>query len=119
MYIAYVGGTILNSTIYVAIIIAIIFRLVIMKGSFVLPTFYRNGKEISFNLGSITTIIVGVLAAIALSYSQPELFSNWYVAAITAYTAPQITDGIITAGTRYIAGNDEHAFDDMIGDEGV
>ena len=82
-------------------------------------TFYRNGKEISFNLGSITTIIVGVLAAIALSYSQPELFSNWYVAAITAYTAPQITDGIITAGTRYIAGNDEHAFDDMIGDEGV
>lgn len=109
----------MDTIIYIAIVIAIVFRLVIMKGSFVLPTFYRNGNEISFNLGSITTIIVGILAAVALAYSQPDLFSNWYVAAITAYTAPQITDGIITAGTRYVAGNDEHAFDDIIGDEGV
>lgn len=116
---AYVGGADMNTIIYIAIIIAIIFRLVIMKGSFVLPTFYRNGNEISFNLGSITTIIVGILAAIALSYSQPDLFANWYVAAITAYTAPQIADGVITAGTRYVAGNDEHAFDDIISDEGV
>lgn len=109
----------MDTIIYIAVVIAIVFRLVIMKGSFVLPTFYRNGNEISFNLGSITTIIVGILAAVALAYSQPDLFSNWYVAAITAYTAPQITDGIITAGTRYVAGNDEHAFDDIIGDEGV
>ena len=33
--------------------------------------------------------------------TQPDLFSNWYVAAITAYSAPQIVDGVITAGTRY------------------
>lgn len=87
--------------VYLAVIIAIIFRLVIMKGSFVLPTFYKNGNEVSFNLGSITTIIIGLLAAFALMQTNPDLFSNWYVAAITAYTAPQIVDGVITAGTRF------------------
>ena len=90
-----------DSTIYIAVIIAIIFRLIIMKGSFVLPTFYRNGNEVSFNLGSVSTIIIGLLAAFALMQTQPDLFANWYVAAITAYTAPQVVDGVITAGTRY------------------
>ena len=90
-----------DTTVYLAVIIAIIFRLIIMKGSFVLPTFYRIGNEVSFNLGSITTIIVGLLAAFMLMETNPELFASWYVAAITAYTAPQIVDGVITAGTRY------------------
>lgn len=93
-------------TIYAAIIIAILFRLVIMKGSFVLPTFYKNGNEVSFNLGSISTIIIGLVAALALMQSNPEMFSNWYVAAVTAYTAPQIVDGVITAGTRYSNNSD-------------
>ena len=88
-------------SIYIAVILAIIFRLIIMKGSFVLPTFYRNGNEVSFNLGSVSTIIIGLLAAFALMETQPDLFANWYVAAITAYTAPQVVDGVITAGTRY------------------
>lgn len=96
-----------DATIYVAVIIAIIFRLVIMKGSFVLPTFYKNGNEVSFNLGSVTTIIIGLLAAFALMQTSPDLFSNWYVAAVTAYTAPQIVDGVITAGTRYTQNNNE------------
>lgn len=106
--------------IYVVVIIAIIFRLIIMKGSFVLPVFYRNGNEVSFNLGSVTTIIVGILAALALMETQPDLFANWYVAGITAYTAPQIVDGVITAGTRY-AYNDatEDEIDELVGDEGV
>jgi len=95
----------MDITIYCVIIVAIVFRLIIMKGSFVLPTFYRNGREVSFNLGSITTIIIGIAAAIGLGYAQPELFANPYVAFVTAYTAPQITDGVITAGTRYITGN--------------
>lgn len=95
----------MDIAIYCVIIVAIIFRLIIMKGTFVLPTFYRNGKEVSFNLGSITTIIIGIAAAIGLGYAQPELFANPYVAFVTAYTAPQITDGVITAGTRYITGN--------------
>ena len=87
-------------TIYLAIIVAIIVRLVLIKGSFVLPTFYRNGNEFTFNLGSIATIAVGIIAALGLMASSPELFSNWYVAAITAYTAPQIVDSVITYGTR-------------------
>ena len=85
----------------VAVIVVLIYRLVIMKGNFVLPTFYKEGNNVSFNLGSITTIIVGLVAAFVLMQSQPELFANWYVAAITAYTAPQIVDGTITAVTRY------------------
>lgn len=106
--------------IYVVVIIAIIFRLIIMKGSFVLPVFYKNGNEISFNLGSVTTIIVGVLAALALMETQPDLFANWYVAGVTAYTAPQIVDGVITAGTRYAYGDaTEDEIDELIGDEGV
>lgn len=102
-----------DSTIYIAVIIAIIFRLIIMKGSFVLPTFYRNGNEVSFNLGSVSTIIIGLLAAFALMQTQPDLFANWYVAAITAYTAPQVVDGVITAGTRYQHGSDVDEEDEV------
>ena len=87
-------------TIYIAIIVAIIIRLVLMRGSFTLPTFYRRGNEMSFNLGSISTIIVAIIAAFGLMQTQPELFANWYVAGITAYTAPQIVDGILTSGAR-------------------
>ena len=89
-----------NITIYIAIIVAIIVRLVLMRGSFTLPTFYRRGNEMSFNLGSISTIIVAIIAAFGLMQAQPELFANWYVAGITAYTAPQIVDGIVTSGAR-------------------
>lgn len=87
-------------TIYIAIVVAIIVRLVLMRGSFTLPTFYRRGNEMSFNLGSISTIVVAIIAAFGLMQAQPELFANWYVAAITAYTAPQIVDGIVTSGAR-------------------
>lgn len=102
----------MDTTIYIAVIVAIVFRLVIMKGTFVLPTFYKNGNEISFNLGSISTIIIGLLSAVVLMETQPELFANWYVAGITAYTAPQIVDGVITAGTRYMAGEEVEDFED-------
>lgn len=103
----------MDITIYIAVIVAIIVRLVIMKGTFVLPTFYRNGNELSFNLGSVMTIIIGLAAAFALMYAQPELFSNWYVAAVTAYTAPQIVDGVMTAGTRFNQGPKEQLIQEM------
>lgn len=86
--------------VYVAIIVAIIIRLVLIKGTFVLPTFYRNGNEFTFNLGSIATIIIGIISALSLMAASPEMFSNWYIAGITAYTAPQIIDSIITYGAR-------------------
>ena len=44
----------MDAMIYVAIIVAIVARLVLMRGSFTLPTFYRRGDEMSFNLGSIS-----------------------------------------------------------------
>ena len=44
--------------VYIAVILAIIVRLVIMRGTFVLPTIYKRGNEMTFNLGSISTIII-------------------------------------------------------------
>ena len=99
--------------IYISVIVAIILRLVIMRGSFTLPTFYRRGNEMSFNLGSISTIIIAVIAAFALMQTRPELFANWYVAGITAYTAPQIVDGILTSGARNFMEVEED--DDQLG----
>ena len=94
----------IDITIYIAIIFAIIFRLVIMKGTFVLPTFYRVGGELTFNLGSVSTIIIAIVAAFSLMWAQPELFVNPIAAFLTTYATPQIVDGVITAGTRYADG---------------
>lgn len=86
--------------IYITVIIAIIVRLVLMRGTFVLPTVYRRGNEMSFNLGSVSTIIIGIIAALGLIYTNPELFESPLVAFLTAYTAPQIVDGVITSIVR-------------------
>lgn len=92
--------------VYVAIIFAIIFRLVIMKGTFTLPTFYRVGNEATFNLGSVTTIIIALVAAFTLMSTSPQLFANPLAAFLVTYTSPQIVDGVITAGTRYADGRE-------------
>lgn len=99
--------------IYIAIIVAIIIRLVLMKGSFTLPTFYRRGSEMSFNLGSISTIIIAIVAALGLMYAQPDLFASPYVAFITSYTAPQIVDGVITSGARNFMEASDESIDDI------
>ena len=102
--------------IYAAIVAAIIVRLVLMRGSFTLPTFYRRDDEMSFNLGSISTIIVAIIAAFGLMSASPELFSSPFVAFVTTYTAPQLVDGIITSGARnFMEVTDE--FDDIDEDE--
>lgn len=90
----------MDTLIYVVIVVAIVFRLVIMRGSFTLPTFYRRGNEMSFNLGSIFTIIISIISAFALMQTSPELFANPFVTFVTCYTAPQIVDGVITSGAR-------------------
>ena len=90
----------MDTMVYVAIVVAIIVRLVLMRGSFTLPTFYRRDNEMSFNLGSISTIIVAIVAALGLMYTSPDLFASPFVAFMTAYTAPQIVDGVITSGAR-------------------
>lgn len=86
--------------VYAAIIFAIIVRLVLMRGNFILPTFYRRGNEMSFNLGSISTIIIAIIAAAGLMTISPELFADPFVAFVTTYTAPQIVDGVVTSGAR-------------------
>ena len=106
----------MDGIIYVAIICAIIFRLVIMRGSFVLPTFYRRGDEMSFNLGSVSTIIVAIVAALGLMYTSPENFANPIMAFTTTYAAPQIVDGVITFGARNTMSvpDDDEIIDDEI-----
>ena len=88
----------MDTMVYVAIIVAIIFRLVIMRRSFVLPTFYRRDNEMSYNLGSISTIIIAIPASFGLMYASPELFTSPYVAFVTAYITQQIVDGVTTSG---------------------
>lgn len=100
--------------VYIAVIVAIVLRLVIMKGNFVLPTFYKIGNEVSFNLGSISTIIIAIIAALGLMYTYPEQFANPYMAFVTTYAAPQLVDGIITFGTRQIAAAEKDNDDDDV-----
>ena len=111
-------------TIILVVIIVIAARVYLMKGNFILPTFYKEGNKVSFNLGSIGTIIIGLVSAFMLMQSQPELFANWYVAGITAYSAPQIVDSIITKGTRIknnsdITSEDIESQDDVIEEDVV
>ena len=86
--------------VYIAIIVAIIVRLVLMKGSFTLPTFYRRGNEMSFNLGSVFTIAIALISAFYLMHTSPQLFANPAVTFVTCYTSPQIVDAVITSGAR-------------------
>ena len=44
-------------TVYAAVIVAILLRVYLMKGSFTLPTFYKVGNDVSFNLGSLTSVV--------------------------------------------------------------
>lgn len=84
------------------IILAIIFgiglRVYTMKGYFIMPQFYIEKDEKRFNLGSIATILIGIIAALSMAYTMPESFSNPIIAGITAYTAPQLVDVLISKG---------------------
>ena len=100
--------------VYLAIIAAVIARLVLMRGTFILPTFYRRGNEMSFNLGSLSTIIVAIVAAFGLMQASPELFANPFVAFVTTYTAPQLVDGVITSGARNFMSIPEEDDEDSI-----
>ena len=86
--------------VYIAVILAIIVRLVIMRGTFVLPTIYKRGNEMTFNLGSISTIIIGVVTALTLMYSSPENFANPLIACITTDSVRRVVDGVATFGVR-------------------
>lgn len=82
-----------------AIIIGIGLRVYTMKGYFTMPQYYTENGEKRFNLGSVATIIIGVIAALGMSYAMPESFSNPIIACVTAYTAPQLVDVLVSKGT--------------------
>ena len=84
--------------ILLAIIFGVGLRVYTMKGYFTIPQFYIENDEKRFNLGSIATIIIGVVAALSMAYTMPDSFSNPIIAGITAYTAPQIIDVLISKG---------------------
>lgn len=89
----------MNSYIFLAIILAIGLRVYTMKGYFIMPQFYVENDEKRFNLGSVATILIGVAAALSMAYTMPESFTNPIIAGITAYTAPQLVDVLISKGT--------------------
>lgn len=85
--------------IFLAIVFGIGLRVYTMKGYFTMPQFYVEKDEKRFNLGSIATIIIGIIAALSMAYTMPESFSNPLIAGLTAYSAPQIVDVLISKGT--------------------
>ena len=89
----------MNLYIFLAIIIGIGLRVYTMKGYFTIPQFYIENDEQRFNLGSIATILIGLAAALSMMYTMPESFSNPIIAGMTAYTAPQIVDVLISKET--------------------
>jgi len=109
--------------VYLAIIIGVIVRVYLMKGKFVLPTWYKIGKDVSFNLGSLSSIIIGVVAALILIESNPGMLAassvpTWFIAGITAYSSPQVVDAIITKGTR-IKNNSDAVFEDIESEDDI
>jgi hypothetical protein len=85
--------------IFLAIVLAIGLRVYTMKGYFTMPQYYIEKDEKRFNLGSIATILIGIAAALSMAYAMPESFSNPLIAGITAYTAPQLVDVLISKET--------------------
>lgn len=85
--------------IFLAIVFGIGLRVYTMKGYFTMPQYYIENDEKRFNLGSIATILIGITAALSLAYAIPESFSNPIIACITAYTAPQLVDVLISKET--------------------
>lgn len=88
----------MNPYIFLAIVLAIGLRVYTMKGYFIMPQFYIENDEKRFNLGSVATILIGVAAALSMAYTMPESFANPIIAGITAYTAPQLVDVLISKG---------------------
>jgi len=88
----------MNLYILLAIIFGVGLRVYTMKGYFTVPQFYIENDEKRFNLGSIATIIIGVVAALSMAHAMPNSFSNPIIAGITAYTAPQVIDVLISKG---------------------
>lgn len=78
------------------IIIAIIVRIVIQKGNFVLPTIYREENIVRFNWGSLGVIIVGIVAVILSGSIDPNILQSPISIFAVVYTCPALSDAIAT-----------------------
>lgn len=86
----------MNLLIFLAILIAIILRIWIEKGYFLLPKIYSKNGKTYFQLNIIGTIFTALITVFILYQAQPELFSTFIGALVTSYTVPHLFDNIVT-----------------------
>lgn len=76
--------------ILIAIILAVIVRIIIMPGYFVLP----QKVEGKWQLNTLGTVIIGLVGAFALFNSNPEYFATPLGAFVFVYITPHLIDAI-------------------------
>ncbi|OQD58717.1 hypothetical protein MBBAR_10c00580 [Methanobrevibacter arboriphilus JCM 13429 = DSM 1125] len=82
--------------IFLAILIAIVIRIWIEKGYFLLPKVYTKSGKTYFQLNIIGTICTALITVLILYQAQPELFRTFIGALITAYTIPHLFDNVVS-----------------------
>lgn len=107
-----------NWMIYLAVVVGIALRILIQRGSFVLPTVYKEGNNVRFNFGTLGVIVVSIIAVFTGGLIDISVMSNPFVAFITAYGLPALVDG---AATKVLPGSDDLIISEEIevSDEGV
>ncbi|WP_297898218.1 hypothetical protein [Methanobrevibacter sp.] len=86
----------MNLLIFLAILIAIVLRIWIEKGYFLLPKIYTKDGKTYFQLNILGTVFTALITVLILYQAQPELFTSFIPALVTAYTVPHLFDNIVT-----------------------
>lgn len=99
-----------NIEIILTAIVAILVRIYIQKGSFTLPTMYKEGNNVRFNWGSLGVLVVGILTVFLGGFLDPALLTgpvttaNIVTTFSLVYTLPALSDAIVT---KALPGKDE------------
>ncbi len=88
----------------IAVIIAIVLRVIIQRGSFTLPTVYKEGSDVRFNFGTLGVVVVAIAAFFAGGYIDPNITMSPLSAFMLAYATPAVIDGAVT---QALPGTDE------------
>lgn len=83
-------------TVIIAVIVAIVLRVIVQKGNFILPKVYREGDNVRFNWGSVGVIVVAIIAVFGTGYFDPNIYTTPVTAFFAAYTLPAVSDAIAT-----------------------
>lgn len=106
-----------NIEIIIVAIIAILARIYIQKGSFILPTIYKEGNNVRFNWGSVGVLIVGILTVFFGGFIDPNILNgpittqNLITTFSLVYTLPALTDGI---ATKALPGSEEDIQEEVV-----